>query len=366
MKRFGLAAVVATFAASLLASTLSTDAGAQQSVETHDTFGTPNVWDIAKKPAIREDFVVHVLARRLLFQADQILHPDMLVSTGEKGQADNLLSRASLLLSEAIRAGSTDPRLRFDLGEVQYLQKDYRGTYDTLQKALRDFPNGDGAHAAWLTYAFACSMLDRPDEEGAAYDKFLRDEVTPQRRAVPLLNLAEANMRGHRLREAVEGYREVEQLSAMLANGSSETGVLAVWGLAIALDREGDFRGAAEQARIVSRMDPETPISNRRMVLDGPGVYFVPAYERFWYQALATTEDAKQASSATLAAKEWGRVVVLWKAYLEPAEQIAHPEEWNSVAKTHLVYAEKQLKSAVDRVKREPAPKKTDVRVFDF
>ena len=364
MNRLARAALLV--ATTALCGTFVGDARAQQTIETHDTFGTPNAWDIAKNPAIRDDYAVHVLARRLLLQADQALHPDLVIGMGEEGRADGLLSRAFILLSEAIHSGSKDPRLRFDLGEVFHLQKRELAAHDILQKTLAEFPEGDGAHSAWLTFAFVCSMLDRPEEERAAYDHYLSDEANPLRRAVPLLNLAEANMRGHRLTEAIDGYREVEQLSATLANNNTETGVLAVWGLAIALDREGDARGAAEQARIVSRMDPEGPVSSRRPVLDSSGVYFVPAYEKFWYQALATTEDAKQAGSATLAAKAWGRTVTLWKAYLEPAEKIDHPEAWNVVAKRHLASAEKQLKLAADRAKKEPVPKVPPTRSFIF
>jgi hypothetical protein len=161
-----------------------------------------------------------------------------------------------------------------------------------------------------------------------------------------LLNLAEANMRSHRLTEAIDGYREVEQLSAAMVAGSTETGVLAVWGLALALDRQGDARGAAEQARIVSRMDPEDLLRERRPVIDSSQVYFVPAYEKFWYLALAATEDAKQAGNAEASAKAWRHAVDLWEAYVEPAQKIDHPEGWNAIAIRHLAAAEKQLKTA--------------------
>ncbi|MEO7111923.1 MAG: hypothetical protein ABI183_15880, partial [Polyangiaceae bacterium] len=223
--------------------------------------------------------------------------------------------------------------------------------------ALAANPNAEGAHSAWLTYAFACSKLDRPDDERRGYETFLANEPNADKRAVPLLNLAEANMRSHRLTEAIEGYRDVEALSAAVLGGT-ETGVLAVWGLAVALDRQGDTRGAAEQARIVSRMDPESPLRLKRPIIDSDSVYFVPSYEKFWYLALAATEDAKQAGTAEESAREWTHTVALWRAYVEKAQAIQHPEAWNSVAIRHLAAAGKALKAAEIRAKAEGKTKK--------
>lgn len=345
-------------------SVFAVDAGAQQLLITRDTFGRPNVWEIAKQPRILGAFAVHAQARRFLLEADHEKLGDV-DSPPNPMLAATTLARTRVLLTQAIGYGSTDPRLQFDLGEV--LQEEDRNAEAelVLGTALAEYPKTEGAHAAWLTYAFANSKLDHPDEERLGYETFLANEPNPNRRAVPMLNLAEANMRSHHLNEAIAGYRDVEDLSAQ-AIDASETGVLAVWGLAVALDRQGDARGAAEQARIASRMDPEMPLRLKRPVIDSDGVYFVPSYEKYWYLALAATEDAKQAGNAEDTAREWSHAVDLWTAYVERAQAIPNPEAWNAIAIRHLAVAEKQLKAAEIRAKAEAKTKKADPSPADI
>jgi tetratricopeptide (TPR) repeat protein len=342
------------------------DPVAKVELTTADTFGRPNAWDAAKNPELTDEFNIHVHVRRLLIAADDELHPDRggLPNGEARANASTARARAIAMLTDAIHRGAKDPRLFFDLGETLYEEDHAAAAAEILGKTLAAHPTGDGAHSAWLTYAFANSKLDRPDEERHAYEMFLANEPTPSRREIPLLNLAEANMRAHRLSEAIDGYREVEQLSAT-TTGSTDTGILAVWGLAIALDRQGDARGAAEQARIVSRMDPEDELRQQRPIIDSKNVYFVPAYEKFWYLALAATEDAKQTSSPAASLKAWAHAVTLWEAYVEPAQKIAHPEGWNAIALRHLAVAQKQLKAAeiaakADAKKKKPEPEAAD------
>jgi tetratricopeptide (TPR) repeat protein len=340
-------------------SVLAVDARAQQVLVTRDTFGRPNAWEIAKNPRVMDEFAVHVAVQRFLLELEVLqCESTRPLSPTDRAICLSTVARAKTMVSDQIAKGGSGPTMQFDLGAVLYAQGENAKAAATLRDALTKFPNADGAHAAWLTYAFANSKLDRPDLECEGWDHYLAEEPNPGRRLVPTLNRAEANMRGHRLTEAIEDYRLVEQLAGTTI-GTTETGVLAVWGLAIALDRQGDARGAAEQARIVSRMDPESPFRRKRAILDSDGVYFVPAYEKFWYLALAATEDAKQAGSAEESAREWAHVVALWNAYIEPAEKIEHPEAWNAIAIHHLAAAEKQLKAAEIRAKAEAKTKGT-------
>lgn len=348
MKRL---AVLCALAASLVAA----DASAQQRVAP-DVLGAPNAWDRAKDPEAAHDFALHVTVSRMLAQA-AVAGDDMSPFDAHAlSIRDNVLSRAYLALLAAFKDGSTDPRLRYDLGEVLYEQRRYDAAAEVLEKVLHDAPTEPQAHHAWLTLAFSEAHRDRPDDERAGYEKFLEDEPASGERIIALLNLAEADMRTHRLADAVAGYREVEKASSALS-GATRTGVLAVWGLAIALDRSGDARAAAQEARLASHMDPEDRVSQRRPIIgDTSSVFFVPEYEIYWYLALGSTEDARQAPNAEMAKYLWGRVVSLWKAYLKPAEGIEHPEAWNAIAKSHLAAAEKQLKSATDRAAKEPKP----------
>lgn len=318
-----------------------------------DVFGQPDAWDRARDPRAARDFATHVIVRHLLAQA-AVNDGDLSVFDPRANTIrDSMYARAQLALDEAFQSGSTDVRLRFDLGDVLSKEQKWDGAAEVIGKALHDAPNADQAHHAWLTLAFADAHRDKPEEERLAYEKFLEKETSNVERVVPVLNLAEADMRSHRLSDAIAGYREALQISGRISQ-QTQTGVLAVWGLAIALDRAGDSRSAAEQARIASRMDPEDRATERRPVIgDTANVFFVPPYELYWYLALGSTEDAKQAPNATQAKYYWGRAVTLWRAYLAPAEAIEKPEEWNAIAKKHLATAEKQLKAATERAKKE-------------
>ncbi len=314
---------------------------------------TPNGWERAKDPAASHDWVVHVQVRRMMTEPLAGIDGDIFPDHGGSYR-DAQYARAFLALNEAFRNGSRDPLLRLDLGELLSLQERYKDAADVLAHVLAEAPNVPGAHSAWLSLAFAYAHIDDPVSEAHAYEMYLRDEEESRDRTVATLNLAEANMRLHRLPEAIEGYREVETSAGKDPN---RTSVLAVWGLAIALDRLGDARGAAEQAKLATALDPEDRERLVRPVIgDATSVFFVPAYERYWYLALGSTEDAKMATNAHDASFYWGRAVTLWKAYLGPAEGIAHPEAWNSLARAHLATAEKQLKITSDRARKEPKP----------
>lgn len=312
---------------------------------------TPNGWERAKDPMASHDWIVHVQVRRMMTEPLAGIDGDVFPDHGSSYR-DAQYARALLALNDAFRRGSRDPLLRLDLGELLSLQERYKDAAEVLAHVLAEAPSVPGAHNAWLSLAFAYAHLDDPVNEAHAYETYLRDEEESRDRTVATLNLAEANMRLHRLPEAIEGYREVETTAG---KDPSRTSVLAVWGLAIALDRLGDTRGAAEQAKLATTLDPEDRDRLVRPVIgDATTVFFVPPYERYWYLALGSTEDAKKADSARDAAFYWGRAVTLWKTYLAPAESIAHPEAWNSIAKAHLATAEKQLKLTTERARKEP------------
>lgn len=89
-------------------------------------------------------------------------------------------------------------------------------------------------------------------------------------------NLAETQMLAGDLERAIESYtRALEKAQA--GHGHA----LAVWGLALALDRSGDH------ARALERLQRAFGASGEGLlVLRGEGVFFVPAYEVHAYEAL--------------------------------------------------------------------------------
>src|SRR5262249_31451497 len=151
---------------------------------------------------------------------------------------------------------------RFDLGRVYEELKMHERAVSALEGALGMAKDHPAADSAWRTLAYAYAHLDRPDREREAYAHYLELETSPALRATAVLNVAEADMRLGQLDDAVAGYRDAIHLS-FAASSSTETGVLAVWGLAVALDRRGDATEAATQAKKAVSMDVRRVIEDK-------------------------------------------------------------------------------------------------------
>jgi tetratricopeptide (TPR) repeat protein len=305
----------------------------------------PSSWEVAKDPAARDRYALHVLVRDLVSQEMR-----------SSPLRDGVLERARSLLEDSGAAKSPDVRLRFDLGEVYQESKRHDLAINVLSAALKSAPKHPAAESAWVALAQAYAMKDMPTEERDAYEQYLVLATDDLPRAVAILNVAEADMRVGHLEEAIAGYRDVVNLSAALASGSSvETGILAVWGLAVALDRAGDLLGSAEQAKLAIQMDV-----GQKLIAHSPNVYFVPAYECLWYLALGSTAQAKNQSDARLALEHWWRVEQVWERYLQHADP---KERWLPLARAHLarahaerVAAEKRGTKLPDRLESLPDP----------
>src|SRR5690606_13296059 len=104
----------------------------------------------------------------------------------------------------------------------------------------------DALRALAICYA----RLGRHDEEIAAYAEALVIEPHADVRAVLLANRAEAFMVRGDILSAVRGYRQ----SLQEAPGS-DAAPTTLWGLAVALDRSGDFSGALERIALARTYD---------------------------------------------------------------------------------------------------------------
>src|SRR4029079_8260597 len=86
---------------------------------------------------------------------------------------------------------------------------------------------------------------------------------------------------------AVAGYRTaLGLLSAdhmMFGSGST-----TLWGLAVALDRSGDLDSGLESVRVARSYDAQDKH------LNGPGWFYLPAYDRHWYEALGHWQVARK------------------------------------------------------------------------
>jgi tetratricopeptide (TPR) repeat protein len=308
----------------------------------------PSSWDVARDPDARERWDLHETVRR-----DMAFDPDV----GSLRSA--ALEHARALLEDADAAHSSDVRLRFDLGEVYERLDLHERAIAVLEPALHDAPDHPAATHTWVMAAYAYAHLDRPRDERAAYERYLERETDDRFRVTALLNLAEADMRLGFLPDAVAGYRETITLAVSLPmrEGFMDE-VLATWGLAVALDRNGDPMGAAAAARQATQIDqrirlpgmPGAPDHGWRFIGDTQKVFFVPSYERYWYLAMGYTEDAKQAPDARHAAREWATAEFLWTKYVS---QATSKDRWVPLARAHLERAHAERVSAEKRARTQ-------------
>lgn len=300
----------------------------------------PSAWDRAEDPAEGERYKLHL-------RAVEDLHPP-------REAAPNMTLRAMLaqhargMLEQASAATSPDLRLRFDLAEAYERLKDYGRVIEVLEPALAVAPRDASSADAWWQIALAYANVDRTREERDAYDVFLSiavGEVLTAR-----LNRAEAEMRLGNLEEAVAGYRDVLERAETRALAQEDwiTLVLARWGLAVALDRNGDPASAEHEAFLAAEQDPD-----ERIIGDEESVFFVPRYERDWYFGLGRAEHAKQEPEPRAAYRRWLMVEQTWADYVS---KTTSNDRWLPLARAHLAAAEKARTAAELRLGKDKPP----------
>jgi len=304
-----------------------------------------------RDPDAANAYRVHVEVQRRLTQ------------DGEVGVSSEL---AALALLESVSAEtSPDVRLRFDLGRVYSMlapadERNYVHAARILKVALKDAPDHPMAERSWLLLAFACGHLGDHECERNAYVEVLRLSTEDVLRATPMLNLAETQMHLGNLTEAIDDYREALRIAAPV---SSEIAPLAVWGLAVALDRSGDLVAGEKQAQFAVQLERSMglrPASGRGVsaLLHAPEVvFFVPAYEIYWYDGLGASAIARSTTKPSEAARLWRLAEQSFAAYLQASEG---RDRWAEIARARLAAAKVERAKAERRMKREPRPSATN------
>lgn len=315
----------------------------------------PGVWDRARDPHVEDTYQLHVeIQRRLMLP-------------GEPGESQVLIARA--MLEQAGAETSSDVRLRFDLGRVYFrlgslVAKDYYPrSAKVLKAALRDAPKHPMAEEGWLWLAFACGHTGDHACERDAYIQVLRLASEEILRATPLLNLAETSMHLGDLRGAIEEYREAIRISAHLPADTKAP--LAVWGLAVALDRSGDHLEAEKQARFAISLERSMGVraawggGPSPLLHDKDEVFFEPAYEIYWYDGLGAVALARSANGAAEAAYFWRMAEEGFAAYL--ARAVPAGDRWVEIAKARLATAKAERgKAERSSGKKGPSPSHGD------
>jgi tetratricopeptide (TPR) repeat protein len=261
----------------------------------------PNAWDKIKDPTLQERWELHLKVRQTI----EVLQIEEELSQTRYDRPNHkklLLDAALMYLNRAQAATSGDLLLGTDLLDVLRMREGVLGekndpeilpvaTWLCNEPKLRDEARANACFALAIVHAKG----GRTEAELAAYDAELRFESDPHQRCVVFMNRAEGWMRLGRLNEAIEGYRETIALATPLP-GTSHTVASAYWGLAVALDRYRDPRGALQAAAIALMTDPLLALVSPDV---NEGVFFVPDYEKHWYQAIGWRQKALAATNPT-------------------------------------------------------------------
>jgi tetratricopeptide (TPR) repeat protein len=282
---------------------------------------TPTMWERAEDPSLANSERIHREVQNLRYLSFYL--------RSSSPSRQEQLARALRLLEEADAEHSRDVRLRFDLGSLLSLIGDEKRAASVLEGAIAMAPDHPAVVDAYWSLAIAYVKLGRFDDEIDAYEEFLRRQTVAYQRARALCNRAESQLRRERLAEALRDYRE----SLVLQPDD----VLCHWGYAVALDRSGDAPAAMGEAKTAITFDPlDQELSN-------PGVFFLPPYERFWYEALGAMARATQIDDPATSVLWWEAAVAKWAGYLAyaPAD-----DRWVPLAKAHETSCQKRVVEA--------------------
>jgi tetratricopeptide (TPR) repeat protein len=225
-------------------------------------------------------------------------------------------------------------RLRFDLGHVLGHLGDDAEVAKVLESAVAEAPAHPMARSARFTLAVAYARLGRPLDEIATYGAVLRVETDQESRAMAFSNRGEARMLVGQYAEAIDDYRAAQELFP--------SDPMIHWGLGVALDRTGDPAGAEAEIKAAIALDP---LDER---LGSSEVFFVPPYDRLFYDGLGAMVRAANADEPPTSILWWELAAAKWSEYVE----IAGPaEHWYPLARAHRAECERQLRKARQRAR---------------
>jgi tetratricopeptide (TPR) repeat protein len=291
----------------------------------------PSVWDVIRQPELGRAEKLLDLAERSRVPAEDSLDDLAMFLPGGTAEELNrqLNARAAALIRVAHGAELGDSRLLYLLGDALVkADKSYLAEGRLrLREALARDPDSPLAAEAWFSLAIAEGKLREHEPEREAYSRALEHEWQPELQATIVTNRAESAMSSGQLQVAMRDYR-----SAITLSRSAVTQALAVWGLAVATERDGDLPSALELARRAAGFrfgPPNHPV----VALDLPEVYFTPDYEEHYYRALATMGEASSEIRPAQARLLWQTASLLWSLYVDNAQRDG--ERWLSNAKRH-------------------------------
>ncbi len=307
-----------------------------------------SVWDRARHPEaeLRHDLAAEAQGHEL--KASHILFD----RHGNRDRADGAshLSIAATLLEQAGAATSRDLFLRYRLASVYSLQEEPQKAQALLEPLVRADPPAPLRALVLSDLAVTYAHLGRIDDEIRAYGEALRVQPVAHERARLYSNRAEAYMLRGDITAAVAGYRDA--LALLSADHMMfGTGPTTLWGLAVALDRSGDLDSGVDAVRVARAYDPQDKM------LNGPEWFFLPDYDRHWYEALGHWQVARTAEVVTsVRIDAYGRALASWDEYVSSASAAAPEDRWLPLARVRRKQCEKERAAFLKRPQPPPPP----------
>lgn len=310
----------------------------------------PSVWDRARDPSVGDTYRVHLEVQRRL--ATGATARAFGFSASDESQKDTVRAMLERLHADK----SPDARLRFDLGLVYLLLSNsqaptyYKRAAEVLGEALAFAPDHPAAEEGWSRLAEACGHIGDHDCERRSYNQVLRLTTEEGDRGTSTLNLAETEMHLGNLKEAIEGYREALRIASR--SPSRTLAPLAMWGMAVALDRSGDRIGADKEALAVLELQTSSGLNG---LLRSSGVFFYPDYELAWYDAVGASALArKPGATPAEVALHWKTAEDAFASYVRAASRPGVTDRWLELAKVRLAAAKLEREKAEKRRGKAP------------
>lgn len=196
-----------------------------------------------------------------------------------------------------------------------------------LRRAIERAPRHPATASAWFQLALCASHRGDRAAEARAYERALELADEPSARAVLESNLAEARMGLGDLQGGIE--------AAERAIAIRDDSPIPFWNLAALKDRADDGAGALAAALQASALDPGFQL------LDGPGVFFEPPYERHWYHALGALALAERAKLDLGARRAY--LVSARRSYQAWLYAASPDDRWRAIASARIAGVDRRL-----------------------
>lgn len=293
----------------------------------------PTLWQRAREPlAAKEAWLLAGLERTLDARELAYREPALIRD----------IARAAVAMSDVsgIRSPS-DPRLAWVMAEALLIadMDRERDARRLLEGALETLPPGPLRADVLRRLGVVLAGLAEPLRSREVYTEALELELSSRERANLFYNRAEASLELDELEAAVTDYRRALDLAM-----EPDVFALVRYGLAVALERLGDLPAALDELGPALGITLPFPVYGAPDPLDLPGVFFVPAYERYYIEALRAMASLRQADSRAQFLVESSVAIQAWDAYLAAAPSTV-PYRKN---------AEAHRKRLADRLKRPP------------